>query len=219
MPLDELRASWKWFVAVGAALIALGTLGEMTAALTTPPLLGWLLLLGGGVALVQPLRTRTWSGSLLLSALLRGFTGGVFIRYPSSAGLGPTLSLASLLLVGGTFRLLGAGALKFPTWHWAAFSGLLSITLGAMLIGWPTASLSFLGCVAGIDFAFEGAALIALGSALYSIPTYRSVALSTGTSTEHPDRAAQRELRACLMAAGNHYPHAPASRRHAYPYE
>ena len=50
---------------------------------------GWLLLLSGVIALVHAFRTRTWSGFFLylLSALLRGFTGYLLVRYPLASKL------------------------------------------------------------------------------------------------------------------------------------
>ena len=180
--LDEIHGSWGWFVALGVALIALGVVciaGEVTATLVTVLALGWLLLFGGVVGLVQAFRTRSWSGFLLylLSAVLRGFTGYLLIRYPFSGEVGLTLLLASFFIVGGTFRAIGAGALRFPQWGWTATSGIVSVGLGVLLLTQlPTASLWFIGLAVGIDFVFDGTSLIALGNALRSIPTGRAFA-------------------------------------------
>ena len=90
----------------------------MTATLATVLAFGWLLLIGGVVALVQAFQTRSWSGFFLffLSALLRGVTGFLLIRYPLSGELSLTLIMASLFIVGGTFRAIGSASLHFPQW-------------------------------------------------------------------------------------------------------
>jgi len=180
--LDEIHDSWGWFVALGIALIVLGAvciLGQAVATLATVLAFGWLLLVGGVLALIQAFRTRSWSGFLLclLSALLRGFTGYLLIRYPLAGEMSLTLLLASFFIVGGMFRAMGAGTLQFPRWGFAVFSGLLSVALGVMLLSQlPTSSLWFIGLAIGIDLIFDGTSFIALGTALRSVPSGRDLA-------------------------------------------
>ncbi len=180
--LDKVHDSWGWFVALGIGLIVLGgvcILGNVTATLATVLTFGWLLIVGAVVALIQAFQVRTWSGFFLLflSALLRGVTGYLLVRYPTEGEYGITLVLASFFLVGGVFRAIGASALQFPQWGWAVFSGIVSVALGVMLLmQLPTASLWFIGLAIGIDFIFDGAWSIALGAALRSVPSGRSFA-------------------------------------------
>lgn len=172
---DQLHASWGWFVALGIALIVLGAaciLGEISATLITVVVLGWLLLISGIITLVHAFQTRTWSGFLLylLSALLRLFTGFMLVRFPLGGALGITLLLALLFIVGGTFRAIGAGKLRFPRWGWAVASGVISVALGiTLLVQFPVSSLWFIGLAVGVDLIFEGTSLVALGSALHAI--------------------------------------------------
>src|SRR4030095_6344407 len=174
--LDKIHDSWRWFVVVGIALIALGIvciIGDVTATFVTVAAFGWLLVIGAVVALVQSFRTRDWSGFFLyfLTALLRGFTGYVLIRYPLSGEVGLTALLASLFIVGGAFRAFGAGSLRFPRWGWTVFSGILSVVVGIMLLSQlPIASLWFIGFALGVDFTFDGISLITLGTAVRSVP-------------------------------------------------
>lgn len=180
--LDKIHDSWGWFVALGIAFMALGVvciMGDVTATLATVFAFGWLLLIGAVGALVQAFRTFDWNGFFLyfLTALLRGVTGYLLIRYPMSAELGLTLLVASLFIVAGLFRTVGAGALRFPNWGWAAFSGVVSVALGVMLIyQLPLVSLWFIGFAIGVDFVFDGASLAALGMAVRHVPAGRDFA-------------------------------------------
>ena len=180
--IDEIHDSWGWFVALGVGLIILGAaciVSNVAATLATVLIFGWLLLIGGVFALIQAFRMRSWSGFFLclLSALLRGFTGYLLIRYPITGEISLTLVLASFFIVGGTFRAIGAGALQFPQWGWAVLSGIISVALGVMLlVQLPVSSLWFIGLAIGIDFIFDGSAFIALGSALRRVPSSRSFA-------------------------------------------
>jgi uncharacterized membrane protein HdeD (DUF308 family) len=179
--LDESHDAWGWFVALGIALILLGAIcvaSEVTATLLTVLTLGWLLLLGSVLALIQVFRVRNWSGFFLyfLSALLRGFTGYLLIRYPFSAELSLTLILASFFIVGGTFKTVGAGRLRFPCWGWAVLSGLVAVLLGVMLLmQLPTVSLWFIGLAIGIELIFDGASAVTLGSALRGVTSGHSL--------------------------------------------
>ena len=180
--VDRVRSSWGWFVALGIALVILGTvciIGNVTATLATVSAFGWLLLVGGVAALFHAFETRTWSGFFLslLSAVLRGFTGYLLIRYPLAGEWSLTLLLASLLVVGGMFRAIGAATLRFPRWGWAAVSGAVSVVLGVMLLGQlPISSLWFIGFAIGLDFVFDGASLVALGIALRGMFSGRTFA-------------------------------------------
>ena len=180
--LDEVHRSWGWFVALGIALVVLGAvciLGNMTATLASVLAFGWLLILGAVIALIQAFRVRTWSGFFIyfLSALLRGFTGYLLIRYPIAGEYGLTLLLASFFVVTGIFRAVGAGMLQFPQWGWAVFSGIVSVALGVMLITQlPQASLWFIGLAIGIDLIFDGSWFIALGAAVRHVPSAHTLA-------------------------------------------
>ncbi len=173
--LDESHDSWGWFVALGIALIVLGVVcigGEVSATLVTVLTFGWLLILGAVLALIQAFRVRNWSGFFLyfLSALLRGVTGYLLIRYPFTAEVSLTLILASFFIVGGIFRTVGAGTLQFPRWGWTVLSGLVSVALGVMLLmHLPIVSLWFIGLAIGIEFIFDGVSVITLGSALRGV--------------------------------------------------
>ena len=180
--LDGVRDSWGWLVALGTALVILGVVciaGEVTATLVTVLSLGWLLVLGAVLALIQLFRVRPWSGFFLylLSAVLRGVTGFLLIRYPFTAEVSLTLILAMFFFIGGISRTIGAGTLQFPRWGWALLSGLVSVGLGVLLlVQLPTVSLWFIGLAVGVEFIFEGVSVVTLGSALRGIPADRSLA-------------------------------------------
>src|ERR1700752_4662775 len=104
--INEIRRSWAWFLALGILFMLFGVvriLGDVTATFATVLFFGWLLLFSGIVALIHAFPTRTWTGFLLhlLSALLRGFTGFLLIRYPGAGAAGLTLVLAAFFVVGG----------------------------------------------------------------------------------------------------------------------
>src|ERR1700687_2884904 len=130
--MEEIRNSWGWFLGLGILLMLLGAIciiGDVTATFATVLVFGWLLLFSGIIALVHAFGTRNWSGFFLnlLSALFRGFTGYLLIRYPLAGAASLTLVLASFFVVSGIFRAIAAGMMKFPRWGWGGFFGLASV--------------------------------------------------------------------------------------------
>ncbi len=174
--MDEIRGSWGWFLFLGIALTILGVaciVFNVTATFTTVLVFGWLLLIGGVVALIQSFSTGTWGGFFLylLSALLRGFTGYLLVRYPLMSAETLTLVLASFFIVGGLFRAIGSGMAKFPSWGWGVFSGVVSVALGVLVIWqWPATGVWFIGLAIGIDLIVDGVAVCSFASAIHHLP-------------------------------------------------
>jgi uncharacterized membrane protein HdeD (DUF308 family) len=174
--INEIRSSWGWFLAAGIGLLVLGAIciiGSVAATFATILVVGWLLLFGGVVALVHAFRMRTWSGFFLyfVTALLRGFTGYLLIRYPLAGALTFTLVLALFFVVGGLLRTTGAAMMKFPNWGWIVFSGVVSVVLGIMLlVQMPVSSLWFLGFAVGVEMLVDGGSLVGFATAIHSLP-------------------------------------------------
>jgi uncharacterized membrane protein HdeD (DUF308 family) len=174
--INEIRRSWGWFLTLGISFILLGAVCIICcipATHVTMLVFGWLLLFSGIVAMIEAFRVRSWNGFLLylLSALLRGFTGYLLIRYPEGGAFGFTIVLASFFIVGGLFRAIGSSVLQFPRWGWAFFSGLVSFTLGILLLVMlPVSSVWFIGFALGVDMILDGTALIAFANAIHLLP-------------------------------------------------
>jgi uncharacterized membrane protein HdeD (DUF308 family) len=173
--IEEIRSSWGWFLALGILFMLFGAvcvIGDVGATFATVLVFGWILLFSGIFGLVHAFRTHSWQGFLLslLSALFRGFAGYLLIRYPLAGAATLTLVLASLFIVGGLFRAIGAGMLKFPSWGWAVFSGIVSLGLGIMLLAqMPISSAWFIGFAIGVDLIFDGASMISFATALHKL--------------------------------------------------
>ena len=170
--VEEIRRSWGWFLALGILLMILGMACitfDVTATFATVLVFGWLLLIGGIFALVHAF-TRNWSGFFLylLSALFRGFTGYLLVRYPLVGAESLTLVLASFFIVGGLFRAIGSAMTKFPRWGWAVFSGVVSVVMGVMLLAqMPISGIWFIGFAIGVDLVFDGVAMIGFATAIH----------------------------------------------------
>jgi uncharacterized membrane protein HdeD (DUF308 family) len=173
--IEEIRRSWGWFLALGILLTMVGAACiafDVTATFATVLVFGWLLFISGIFALVQAFFTGTWSGFFLylLSALFRGVTGYLLIRYPLIGAETLTLVLASFFIVGGLFRAIGFAVAKLPRWGWAVFSGVVSVSLGVMLlVQIPVSGIWFIGFAIGVDLIFDGVAVIGFATAIHHV--------------------------------------------------
>ncbi len=171
--IEEIRRSWGWFLALGILFIILGMACiafDVSATFASVLIFGWILLIGGVFALFQAFTVGTWSGFFLflLSALFRGFTGYLLVRYPLVGAETLTLVLASFFIVGGLFRTIGSAMAKFPRWGWAVVSGIVTVALGiALLAQMPISGIWFIGFAIGVDLVFDGVAMIGFATAIH----------------------------------------------------
>ena len=174
--LDQVRKSWGWFLVLGVLLMIIGTICVVKAQTATTfsiLVLGWVLAISGVVWLVNSFHAFSWHGFFLflLNAIIRGVTGYLLIRHPDAGAAGVTMLLASLFIVAGLFRAVGAGVIRFPRRGWTVFSGLVSLAFGVYLLAtWPAASAYLIGIVIGIDLIFDGGALVGFATAIHSLP-------------------------------------------------
>jgi uncharacterized membrane protein HdeD (DUF308 family) len=175
--IEEIRSSWGWFLALGIFSVILGAsciAFNVSATFATVLVLGWFLLIGGVIALIQAFRTGTWRGFFLhlLSAIFRGVTGCLLISYPLMGAETLTLLLALFFIVGGVFRTVGSAVMRFPRWGWAVFSGVVTTILGVMLVAqMPVSGLWFVGFAIGVDLICDGISEIGFATAIHSLPS------------------------------------------------
>lgn len=173
--LVPLRRNWGWLMAAGIALIVLGVIGLGSVALLSIASAVWfgaMIFVGGIVVLIDAFRQQGWKSRLLhiLIGVLYLAVGVVTFANPLAATASLTLLAGCGLVATGALRLIVAFQNReLPYWGWVAFSGLLSVVLGGMIIAqWPASSLWVLGTFLAIELIFQGWAAIALARAIRS---------------------------------------------------
>ena len=174
--LQAIRGKWIWLVALGIALIVLGTIllgSPVIATLATVTALGVLILdrrrnggrrrvLVSGVERVLPRPALGHPGR-------RGRTDAA--GQPDPGGITLTILLASFLFVGGIFKAVAAIAHRFEGWGWLLLSGAIDVVLGVMI--WrelPMSGLTIIGVLVGISIIFRGVSWLMVGFALKRLP-------------------------------------------------
>ncbi len=169
----------------GAASIILGALAiifPFVATLAAGLVFGVLLAALGVIEIIRALFSpgsdqRLW---VLAFGLLSLAAGVVLLLYPFEGILTLTVLLATFFVLGGIVKLLGAWQISPPRrragkqpeirgWGWLAFSGVVSVVLGALLfLGLPVSAVWALGLLIGFDLIFLGVSQIAIAMALSS---------------------------------------------------
>ncbi len=174
--LEVLHGNWGWYLALGIALIVLGTLAlgvPLVTTMATVGFLGGLLILAGVLQLVGAFWSRRWSGvfSHLLMGLLYVVAGVLMVENPGRAAVELTLLIAIFLVVGGAFRIISAASAHYPGWGWTAFNGLVNVILGVLIWRqWPASGLWIIGLFMGIEMIFAGWTWVMLAMAFRRLP-------------------------------------------------
>jgi uncharacterized membrane protein HdeD (DUF308 family) len=131
--------------------------------------LGALFLAGGIAQMVQAVRGRGGHGSILnfVGGLLALVLGSLLLFYPPQGVLTLTLALSAFFFVNGLLKLLWVAQHRFRRgWIWMLLSGLLGISVGAVIwLGWPGSAVWVLGLLVGVELLFSGWAIVMLALA------------------------------------------------------
>lgn len=173
---DELKRNWRWFLALGIALIGLSLFALFWATLTTlvsVEVFGWLLVIGGALSLVHSFWRRRWGGFFvdMLAGVLYLVTGFMVASNPAAAALMLTLLMAMFFLIGGIFRIVIALSVPMHHWGWLLLSGIVTVLLGVLIWRqWPWSGLWVIGLFIGIDLFFYGWSLVMLALTVRDLP-------------------------------------------------
>lgn len=135
-------------------------------------LIGWLFVIAGLFLFFRLFQAKDQSfWPTLISAILNIIIGVLLLVYPIAGILTLTLFLIAYFFIDGITKSFLSFRLKpLTNWGWLLVSGLLSIALGALLIGgWPNTAAWAIGLLVGINMLFTGFSLIAFASALKRI--------------------------------------------------
>jgi len=161
-PPTERHGHWKWFLALGACLVALGLTGTGAAsllALTSVLLFGPLLLASAFIQLLTAFCAEQGKEALLhfLAAGLEGVLGFLVIARPFESVVSLVVLIAVFLVAIGLARLALALVAKSRRRGWVAVTGVVAILLGVSVwLGGPAVAVWFVGLCIALDFLCHG---------------------------------------------------------------
>ena len=167
--LDHVRRHQSRFLWLGIGLIVLGILAvlfPLLASIAAKVMIGWFLLITGGIVLWHAFQARVWQGALLSGLIgVLHLAAGVYLAFfPLTGLIGLTLLTGVLFgLQGGIEVSMGLSHRPAPRWGWMVFSGVASLAMAVLLIaGLPGTALWAIGLILGINFITSGFAFVAL---------------------------------------------------------
>src|SRR5260370_22672035 len=119
----RLHSCWPWFFGLGILLILAGAMAIAVPHVMTQTailVLGFLLVGGGVVQIVNAFVARSWRGFFvhLLAGMLHLLVGGLLIEHPLRAAEGLTLILAVAFLIRGALRIVVTLLGRLPPRGW-----------------------------------------------------------------------------------------------------
>ena len=177
--IQTLHKHWRWFLALGIAMVALGTFAIGWACIATVTvkvtwLFGFLMIAGGIAEIASSFSAGRWSGTLvhLLMGILYTMVGFMIIEQPENSAIQLTLIIAIFLMVSGVFRIVSALSERFAGWGWVLLNGVVTLLLGLLIYKqWPVSGLWVIGLFVGIDLILNGWAWIMLSLGLRTLPS------------------------------------------------
>jgi uncharacterized membrane protein HdeD (DUF308 family) len=166
----ELRRATFLSIALGLLLVVGGVIGliyVVLATITSAILFAWLLMVAGGLALVDAWQRRGKDGfwASALTGVLNLAAGVVILWKPAESLLALTMLVAVFLLVGGLFRIVIGVAGGLPGSGWLVLHGVVDVVLAVLIIAnLPEASFYVLGVLLSVSLLVDGTALVVLGS-------------------------------------------------------
>ncbi len=176
LDIQGLQKDWGWLLALGIISIILGFLALGSSAfftLASMIFFGWILLIIGIMELVHSYWQRHWGGFFLylLNGIFAVVAGLIMICNPVGSAVILTLLLAMFFMVAGLFRTIASLAMRFPSWEWRLFDGIITLLLGALLWAqWPFSGVWAIGMFIGIYLIFSGWSSVMLALAARNLP-------------------------------------------------
>lgn len=170
----EARKHWKALLFEGILLTICGLaaiLLPVVASLAITVLLGWLLILSGGVALALTFWSRQspgfwWS---LLSAVVALIAGVILLLRPIEGTLTLTIIVGAYFLAEGVVTIIYAIQNRqnlTQRWGWLLAAGIADLLVATIIIsGFPGTALWVIGLLVGINLLFGGASMIGVALA------------------------------------------------------
>lgn len=161
------------FMFAGATLFILGALAlsmPMMFSFGVSYLLGAVLIASGCLQMFQSWQERREAGvwSKLVSGVVSALVGIAMMAQPLIGLFSVTLLLICYLVVQGFFKISFAVGMRHTGgWVWVAFSGIVSVVLGFVLLSqFPVSALYVIGIFLGIDLMISGLSQLILAFVL-----------------------------------------------------
>jgi uncharacterized membrane protein HdeD (DUF308 family) len=168
----RLRSATRALFWIGLAMLVVGiaaVIFPIFSTLVVALLVGWTLLITGGITLVGSFSihgTGPFFAALLLSLL--SIAAGVFLLFnPLAGAIALTLLVAVIFSLQGAFEIALAFEMR-PIAGWAGMlaSGICSVLVALLIAaGWPAISAVVLGLLLGVNFISSGIGYIYISSA------------------------------------------------------
>ncbi|MGD9658967.1 MAG: HdeD family acid-resistance protein [Methylocystis sp.] len=168
--LHHLRRKWGWIVALGALMLIGGLFAlynVATATIVTVIYVGAAMLVAGAMEIITAVQIRPWGRALLwgVIGIITILAGFFTFQHPWLAAVSLTALIGVALIVAGLFKLILAWHIRdVGPWGLIAFSGVISVVLGGMIMAeWPMSGLYILGLFLAVNLIFEGVSWITVG--------------------------------------------------------
>jgi len=168
----DVSGRWRWFVALGVALLALGAVAwidAMAVKIASAVVIGITLVIGGLLHILHSLLVGRWRGLALslCSGIAYTVAGLLAMSEPAHGATLLTLLLVMTIVTGGILRVAAVAHHGRIQARALLLGCIASIVIGALIylsLPWP--GLWVLGTLIAIELFFQGSGWLYVGLAL-----------------------------------------------------
>ena len=165
----DVSGRWRWFVALGVLLVALGAVAwidAMAVTIASAVVIGVTLVAGGVLQILHSLVVGQWRGMVLslCSGVLYTLAGVLAMSEPPHGAAILTLLLVMTIVTGGILRVAAVLHHQRIRARALLLGGLASIVIGALIylsLPWP--GLWLLGILIAIELFIQGSGWLYVG--------------------------------------------------------
>jgi uncharacterized membrane protein HdeD (DUF308 family) len=169
----NISMSWRWFVALGVALVALGVVAWLdvaAAAIASTIVIGASLAVAGALQILHSFVARQWRG-VVLSLFCGVFyaIGGLLMMWEPVHGAAVlTLLVVTFIMAGGVLRIaISLRNRDIRAWRLVLLSGIVSIIVGSLIYAsLPWSRLWVLGTLVAVELFVQGGGWLYFGLTL-----------------------------------------------------
>ena len=166
---------WLWLVLLGGVLMIAGAIAILVPAISeigASKVLGSVLVISGGVQIMQAAKMLHWMGFIwhLLLGILAAVGGALIYMDPFAGVIALTLLIAVIFAIHGVTQIGFAVKVRNQSgWYWFLVSGVIALAAAVLLVMKLPYIHSFTpATVAGVSLLFAGWAYVAMALAARS---------------------------------------------------
>jgi uncharacterized membrane protein HdeD (DUF308 family) len=179
--MERMQKHWWLFLLLGFLLVLGGIVAiayPFVSSVGAVLVIGVVLIVSGIFTIIGAFWAGKWSALLLqlLVGVLYVMAGMAIRDAPVESTALLTMFIAAFFIVVGVFRIIVSLLERFPQWGWALLNGVITLLAGVIIYdSFPASALWVIGLLVGLELLFNGWTWIMLSAVIRNLPEGKEI--------------------------------------------